>query len=272
MRANRVGVIARCDNKQALDLASDIVDHIKGRLEVFLDHKTGRCLGIEGVTINEMGADILISVGGDGTILHAIQHMSDPIPILGINMGVVGFLSDVTPEDALKVIDDIIENGFAVEERTRLAVSVNSETLPPATNEVVVVTSRPAKILEFEIFVDGHLLEDVRADGVVFATPTGSTAYAMSAGGPIIDPHVDASVIVPLAPFKLSARPWVIPADRNVELVLTLPGKGAVVVVDGQYNYDVKSGDHICITKAEKPARFVRVSEDFYEKVRIKLA
>lgn len=272
MRAHRIGIIARCDSQEALYLARNLRDYLEKRVEeVQLDHKTGSCLQMEGTPIHKMHADLLISIGGDGTILHAIQHMNDPIPLLGVNMGAVGFLSSVMPENMFKVIDEILENGFDVEERLRLSVSVNDMELPNATNEVVVVTARPAKILEFEVYVNGKLLEEVRADGVVVATPTGSTAYAMSAGGPIIDPQVEASVIVPLAPFKLSARPWVIPADQHVELVLKLPGKRAVAVVDGQHSYEVDSGDHICINRAEQPAKFVRVGEDFYEKVRNKL-
>ncbi|WP_369424598.1 NAD(+)/NADH kinase, partial [Methanothrix sp.] len=149
---------------------------------------------------------------------------------------------------------------------------LRGERLPPATNEVALITSSPAKMLDFEIKVNGSPLERLRADGMIFATSTGSTAYAMSAGGPIVDPHLDAIVLVPVAPFKLSARPWVIRGDSVIEVDLKLPGKEALVVVDGQTMATVTHGDEIVMRRAERPARFVKASRDgFYEKVKAKL-
>jgi NAD+ kinase len=187
-------------------------------------------------------------------------------------MGTIGFLVDVAPDDSLSVIDRVL-SGFEVEERSRLGIVVNDEILPCATNEVVIITANPAKMLSYRIFVDKSHLEELRADGVVFATPTGSTAYAMSAGGPIIDPRVDGMVIVPLAPYKLSSRPWVLPASCEIKVELTIPKKEAVLVIDGQYSRTIKEEDMIIIAKADKPARFVKTREDgFFEKVRNKLA
>ncbi len=128
-------------------------------------------------------------------------------------------------------------------------------------------------MIEFEILVDGSLMEDFRADGVIIATSTGSTAYAMSAGGPIVDPRVDAIVMVPMAPFKLSSRPWVIPGDSTIEVKLKLPLKEALVVVDGQSATTISINDSLIISKADTPARFVKVGKDgFFEKVKSKLA
>ncbi len=128
-------------------------------------------------------------------------------------------------------------------------------------------------MLEFEIIVDDSLLESLRADGLLFATSTGSTAYAMSAGGPIVDPRVDAVVLVPLAPFKLSARPWVLPAESVIKVDLDLPEKEALVVIDGHNVATISKKDHITISRAETPARFVKAREGgFYEKVKSKLA
>jgi len=144
--------------------------------------------------------------------------------------------------------------------------------MPRATNEIALITASPAKMIEFEILVDGSLMEDFRADGVIIATATGSTAYAMSAGGPIVDPRVDAIVLVPMAPFKLSSRPWVMPGGSVIEVRLKLPEKEALVVVDGQSSTSVSSQDRIVISKAKTPARFVKVAEGgFYAKVKSKL-
>ncbi|MCX9011108.1 MAG: NAD(+)/NADH kinase [Candidatus Methanoperedens sp.] len=275
MHMKRIGLISRCDRDDVIAFIENIVAHLRPKAEVLIDTKTAEKLRQKGTPMSEMrkkGAEFIIAVGGDGTVLRGIQKMDDPLPVLGINMGTIGFLVDVNPEEAIDVIDRIL-SGFEVEERSRLAIRVNDEPLPPATNEVVVITANPAKILSYKIFVDKNQLEELRADGIVFATSTGSTAYAMSAGGPIVDPRVDGTVIVPLAPFKLSARPWVVPANSEIRMELTIPKKEAVIVIDGQYTRKINVDDKISITKAEKPARFVKTRKDgFYEKVRSKLA
>ncbi len=271
----RIGLISRCDRDDVIDFVRDLVSHLRSKATVLIDMKTAEKMQEMGTPVAEMrkkGAEFIISVGGDGTVLRGIQKMDDPLPVLGINMGTIGFLVDIAPIEAQEVIDKTL-SGFEVEERSRLSIMLNDEYLPPATNEVVIITANPAKMLSFKIFVDKSPLEELRADGVVFATSTGSTAYAMSAGGPIVDPRVDGTVIVPLAPFKLSARPWVVPAKSEIRLELTVPKKEAVIVVDGQFTRKIKEDDKILITKAEKPARFVKTRKDgFYEKVRSKLA
>lgn len=270
----KIGLISRCDRKEVLDLVDEIVKCLKS-VEILIDPRTAEKLNLEGTQIADMRkkeAEFIVSIGGDGTVLRSIQKMDDPLPVLGINMGTIGFLVDVAPEDSIAVIERIL-SGFEVEERSRLSIKVNDEMLPFATNEVVILTANPAKMLSYRIFVDDIHLEELRADGAVFATPTGSTAYAMSAGGPIIDPRVDGTVIVPLAPFKLSSRPWVVPAESAIRMELIVPKKEAVIVIDGQYTRNIKEDDTIIITKADIPARFVRTRKDgFYEKVRSKLA
>lgn len=270
----KVGIISRCDREDVISFVRELVKHLESKAELFIDSSTAEKLHYKATPIAEMrskGVEFIISIGGDGTVLRGIQKMNDPLPILGINMGTIGFLVDVSPEDSFEVIDKVL-SGFEVEERSRLAIRMNHEVLPPATNEVVIITASPAKMLSYRIFVDENQLEELRADGVVFATPTGSTAYAMSAGGPMLDPRVDGTVIVPLAPFKLSARPWVVPAESKITVELTLPKK-ALVVIDGQFTTAIEEDNKIYITKADKPARFVKArKEGFYEKVRSKLA
>jgi len=268
-----VGITARCDRPQALSLASQIISYLGGRVEVLVETDTANCLGLEGTPVWQMkdrGAEFIITVGGDGTILRTIQSMPDPLPVLGVNMGEIGFLVAVSPERCFETLQEVLE-GFEVVERSRLAVELNRQQLPPAVNEVVVITAHPAKILSYQVYIDSKKLERLRADGIIFATATGSTAYAMSAGGPVVDPRVDATVIVPLAPFKLSSRPWVVPGSSEIKVELTLPDKEAVVVVDGQYTQNIGLEDKLRLTRAKIPARFVKTGEDFYEKVKNKL-
>ena len=273
----KIGFVSR-QKSESVHLVKLLICHIEAKgldIEIFVDQDIALMIGRQGTSVEEMErqkVDFIVSVGGDGTILRTIHKMVDPLPILGINMGTLGFLVDVEPKDALETLDHLIK-GFEVDSRSRLKVLLNGICLPPAINEVALLTASPAKMIEFEIIVDGALMEDFRSDGIVIATSTGSTAYAMSAGGPIVDPRVDAIVLVPVAPFKLSSRPWVIPGGSTIEVKLKLPEKEALMVIDGQSTTTISVKDTIVISKAKTPARFVKVTRDgFYAKVKSKLA
>jgi NAD+ kinase len=269
----KIGFVSRHE-VESLHLVEMLVNRLRPQAEIFVEPDIAAQIGVAGTSVEEMEkseVDFIVSVGGDGTILRTIHKMAAPLPILGINMGTLGFLVDVEPEDAIKTLEHLLM-GFEVDARSRLKVLLNGRCLPPATNEVALLTSSPAKMIEFEIIVDGCIMEDFRADGVIVATSTGSTAYAMSAGGPIVDPRVDAIVLVPVAPFKLSSRPWVIPGGSSIEVGLKLPDKEALVVIDGQSTTTISPKDTVEISKAETPARFVKVGRDgFYAKVKSKL-
>ncbi|MDY6930520.1 MAG: NAD(+)/NADH kinase [Halobacteriota archaeon] len=269
IKPKKVGIVSRFDDPEKLKLARNIADIIEGSVEIVPDVNAITELDLEECRTDYKDADLIICIGGDGTILRTLQLSSKQIPILGVNMGTVGFLADITPEEATGVIEDALV-GFETEEKARLVIEIDGEELPYAMNEAVVLTSRPAKILRFTILIDGSELETLRADGVVFATPTGSTAYAMSAGGPIVDPRVDATIIVPLAPYKLAARPSVVPAKSEVLLKLH-EAKEATIVIDGQYNREVSRDEVIEITRSNVPALFVKTDKTFFYKVRNKL-
>jgi NAD+ kinase len=276
VRAIKIGFVSRHE-PESVQLVQMLIRQIKSlekTTDILVDEDIASQIGVVGASVElmeESRVDFIISVGGDGTILRTIHKMKDPVPILGINMGTLGFLVDVEPKDAIKALQHLL-NGFEVDERSRLQVLLNGGCLPPATNEVALLTASPAKMIEFEIMVDGALMEDFRADGVIIATSTGSTAYAMSAGGPIVNPRVDAIVLVPMAPFKLSSRPWVIPGNSTIEVRLKLPEKEALVVIDGQSTTTISVNDTVVVSKAETPARFVKAGRDgFYAKVKSKL-
>ena len=273
----KIGFVSR-QKTESVNLVKTLIDHIESKkegIEIFVDTDIALMINRQGTSVEEMEqlkVDFIVSVGGDGTILRTIHKMVDPVPILGINMGTLGFLVDVEPKDAIETLNHLI-HGFEVDFRSRLKVILNGICQPPAINEVALLTASPAKMIEFEIIVDGALMEDFRSDGIVIATSTGSTAYAMSAGGPIVDPRVDAIVLVPVAPFKLSSRPWVIPGGSTIEVKLKLPEKEALMVIDGQSTTTISVKDTIVISKARAPAKFVKVTRDgFYAKVKSKLA
>jgi NAD+ kinase len=271
----RIGVVSRLDVDESVKLAGEIADFLlEENVETFIDTPLAERLGKSedlSCPLLEMGVDMIIAVGGDGTILRTQNLISSKkIPIFGINMGTVGFLTEIDPEDAFSAIKEILSGNYFVEKRTQLQIW-HSQKIHSALNEVVLMTRRPAKMLHIQISVDEEVAEELRADGLIIATPSGSTAYSMSAGGPIVDPRVEAFIIVPICPFKLGARPMVVPDGAQIKVKLLKEGKKAIAVIDGQFEEEINYMDEIIFRKSSSCAYFVRLSKDFYRKVREKL-
>ncbi len=213
--------------------------------------------------------DLVIVVGGDGTILLTAQHLPEPVPLVGVNWGEVGFLADLEPDEAFSFLQRLPAI-IPVEERMRISLSIDGTYLGDALNEALIVTDRPAKMLTFLIHIDGVLAERFRADGLLISTPTGSTAYAMSAGGPIVDPKVHEFLIVPLAPFMLSNRPHLIDSSRSVRITLEAE-KPAKIVIDGLIVHHIGEKSIIDVHRSTSPALFVDTGLNFFEKINRKL-
>ncbi|MHC1610065.1 MAG: NAD(+)/NADH kinase [Candidatus Methanospirareceae archaeon] len=269
LHPKRIGIVCK-GGEEDVSVLEDLIEAAGERVEVILDEATADKLQKRGMKIEEMDVDLLICIGGDGTILRALHALKSPTPVLGINTGAIGFLAEVQPEDSVSTLRGLLE-GFEIERKERLSATISGAEarIPYAMNEAVVITSKPGKMLHFAIFIDGEELERLRADGVIFATPTGSTAYAMSAGGPIVDPKVNATIIVPIAPFKLSARPTVVDISSEISLEL-LEMKDAELVIDGQFYRAIGRGERIIITRGE-PALFVKVWDKHFLRLRDKL-
>jgi NAD+ kinase len=266
----KILLVSRVDNRDALVFAENIRTVLKKNgSDVVFDNDTAESLGYEGLSLEDAHADVAIVIGGDGTILRTIQKMERPVPVIGVNWGEVGFLADLEPVEALEFIQTL-PSGFSVEERMRISLSNDSTFLGNALNEALIVTTRPAKMLMFSIIVDGITTEQFRADGLLISTPTGSTAYAMSAGGPIVDPRIQGFLLVPLAPYLLSSRPHVISSNRRLEIKLE-SSKPASLVIDGQATFELGTSMTITVKRSEQPALFVDVKRNFFEKVDKKL-
>ncbi|MGB0652379.1 MAG: NAD(+)/NADH kinase [Thermoplasmatota archaeon] len=240
------------------------------------DHADGEEPTTQGRTVEEMhhDVDLFITVGGDGTILY-VQQRSDK-PVFAVNAGAIGFLTEVEPAQATAGIDRVLAGDYKIDERRKLAARLGDRALPDAANEVTLQTSRIAKLIQFRIKVDGELMDTLRGDGVILSTATGSTGYAMSVGGPLVHPRLKGVVVAPIAPFRLAARPWVIPDDSTIEVTLLERdssdlAKPAKVVVDGQHGFEVATGETVTINTSDQAARFVRLGSSFYERVRNKL-
>ncbi|PKL58410.1 MAG: NAD(+) kinase [Methanomicrobiales archaeon HGW-Methanomicrobiales-5] len=266
----RLILVSRIDNADAIAYLRNVKKVLEqDGVEVFFDMDTAVVLGETGVPLADTTADAVIIVGGDGTILRTIQQMCHPVPVIGINYGEVGFLADLDPSNAIDFVRTL-SRGFSVEERMRITLSGDGICLGTALNEALIVTTRPAKMLRFSIIVDGITTEQFRADGLLISTPTGSTAYAMSAGGPIVDPRIQGFILVPLAPYLLSSRPHIISSDRRLEVRLEST-KPANLVIDGQQTIELGTSMTIEVKPARFPARFVDVGRNFFEKVDNKL-
>lgn len=275
----KIGIVANYDSDESIKVAKEVFNFLKKKeIEILIEENIAKKIGEKGRKIENLNSsDFVITIGGDGTILRTFQRIKKPVPLIGINTGEVGFLTKLEKDDYKEELTNLIK-GFDIEERSRLGVKLKprgkekTEDFSPAVNEVVIATSEPAKMLQLRAILDGNEIEKFRADGLVVSTPTGSTAYSMSAGGPIVDPKVSAFILVPLAPYKLSARPFVVPSNSKLEVELLRKGKEADVVIDGQKVKKIKERDKIIFREAKKPAPFVKTDKaDFYSKVRKKL-
>lgn len=275
----KFGLVANPNINAAVKIAKDIIEYLKNKVDLLITqelytHLSSK-INITGMNsssldeFNNHNLDILIAIGGDGTILHALHKCN--AKIFGINAGVVGFLTEVHIKDAIKSLDRILNDDFIIEQRIRLKTMLNDRVLEPATNEAVLHTAEIAKMRLYKIQVDNTQAMTLRADGIIIATPTGSTSYAMSAGGPIVDPKVGAFIIVPIAPFKLSARPIVVSSSSMISIQLLQSRRNSVLVIDGQEDYEVTPDDLLKFTISEIPAEFIRFDPNFYRLIEEKL-
>ena len=217
--------------------------------------------------------DLIIVFGGDGTLLNsARQYLNYEIPILGVNMGNVGFLTDISVDNFDLAIKEILSGKFKIEERNLVSAKFNENHLY-GLNEVVIHSGAYAQLMRYRLSVNKKAVYEQRSDGLIVATPTGSTAYSLSAGGPIIHPSLDVWTILPMLPQSLSSRPFIISSDENVEMELFEgPNKNAKICVDGQADINLSYKEDISISKMEKTLKLVHPkSNDFFEACREKL-
>ena len=217
--------------------------------------------------------DIVVVFGGDGTLLNAARkYLNYDIPILGINMGNVGFLTDISTDNFEKTIKEVLDGNYKIEERNLVSAKFGNNHLY-GLNEVVIHSGAYAQLMRYRLNVNDRVVYEQRSDGLIIATPTGSTAYALSAGGPIIHPSLDVWTILPMLPQSLSSRPFVISSDEKVEMDLfDGPNENAKICVDGQDDIDIPYGEKILISKMEKTLKLVHPNDnDFFEACREKL-
>lgn len=268
------GLVVRYDRKKALRLADDLAKYLQAKtLDVYAEDTLKGKMNAEAkfIPLKDMKTDFIITIGGDGTILRTCVSIPRPAPpILGINMGVRGFLAEVEPKEAFTAIDRCQNGDFEIENCMKLAVTVDGIKLPDALNEIVVLADEPAKLLYTRIIKDQESILNCQADGLMISTQTGSTGYSLSAGGPVLDPDVDAFVLTPICPLS-AFRPIVFPADSNLTIQVARPRK-IVVLIDGRYRQLVSSRlPTLTVTRSKYQTSFIRFKENFYHRLRSRL-
>lgn len=275
----KIGLVAHLKKKKALEVSKNIIELVHGMegkgkgISLVVDSDLNEELGdvsFPSAPVEEMDCRMVFCVGGDGTLLRTLQKTN--LPVLGINVGSLGFLMEVPPQNVKEALNEIMEGNFVVEDRTRLKTLLNDERLPDATNEAVVATSTPSKIQEFEFYIDMEWAQSLRADGIIISTPTGSTSYALSAGGSVLDPRLSALEIVPIAPFRINSRPIIIPDQSTISLKVKHKWRTAQLVIDGAHRKSIRNKDQLLFTKSKEKTRFIRFDTNFYRKFQEKIA
>jgi len=282
IKIKTIGIIAKDKSSAVKQTVTRLVDFlVQKKCDIVYDNSTeGLVENVNIVNRSNLAkqSDLAIVVGGDGTFLSAVRSLADHnIPVLGINLGRLGFLVDISPDDMLQHLEQIMHGEYVDECRFLLQAQVerNGEVISQADafNDVVVHIRDVARMIEFNTYINGQFVNYQRADGLVVSTPTGSTAYALSSGGPLLHATLDAMVLVPICPHTLTNRPLVINADSKVEIIIGESKQStSQVTFDGQTAFDVKPGDKIVIQKKQSNIHLIHpASYDYYEILRAKL-
>lgn len=277
---NKIGIVSRKNLEKHQQVFKRLVSYLekKGK-EVYLEQRVADLMGQKKYRKLELGKtpiDLALVMGGDGTILRVISKMKKiETRFFGINMGHLGFLSEIPPVQIAKTLDKIFAGKYSVDDRMMLHISLerNGKAIKQfnSLNEVAITQATLCRLITLNTKVDGRKLAKFRADGLLIATPTGSTAYNLSAGGPILHPSLNASILTPINPHSFNQKPIVIPSSKKIEITVDSDYKAMNMTIDGQSNVVVKEGDKITISEGGK-ATFLRLpTENYFKNLRNKL-
>lgn len=272
-----VGILSKPRKEEVCAVIPRLAEWLQQRkVEVLYDSIAAACFSPreKETKIEEMAsrADLLIVLGGDGTLLAAARQFTErEVPILAVNLGGMGFLTSVTLEEAFPLLEVV----FAGKHRLSPRMMLHAEVLrggkiikqQRALNDAVVAKAAMSRILDIDVFADGEFLARYRSDGLIVSTPTGSTAYSLAAGGPILVPVLHAFVLTPICPHMLTNRPLVLPDTVKIELDFSALDEPAYLTLDGQVGVELQRGDHITVTKSANRVMLVRPQEKTFFKV-----
>jgi len=284
---DRVGIVVKPHQPEALKTLCSIVEwlHERGIKLVGgpdiqrdqIQHETGCAIEVMAPEQLSDSVDLVIVLGGDGTMIATARMLGDKnVPVLGINYGGLGYLAEFRIEELFTALQSILSGSFAIEQRVMLAVELwrgeEPVTRNRVLNDVVINKSALARIIEIEASLNTHFVNSFRADGLIVSTPTGSTAYNLSAGGPVIYPSMNAIVITPICPFTLSNRPIVVPDESVIELRLITQNEDVALTLDGQVGFPLKPEDRVVIRKSSNTFNLVQpMNRNYFDVLRDKL-
>lgn len=274
-------IISRPDRPEVGELVSGLLRWLNEHgYTVVTDPETAQfCPGMEIVARTEMGSrdlDLLVVLGGDGTLLSAARSTAAiDVPILGVNLGSLGFLTEVPPQSMYNMLDAIAAGEAKVESRALMKCELvrNNEVIGSylVFNDTVLNKTTLARLNTYELYLDKIFVSSYSSDGVIVSTPTGSTAYSLSAGGPIVMPTVSAILITPVAPHALTHRPLVVPDSSEIEILLRSDDGAAYLSLDGQPGIDLHNGDRVRCRRSQHKVNLFRTGSDFFQILRSKL-
>jgi NAD+ kinase len=274
----KVGIISRPRRADIARVVPPLIEWLRAHgAEVICDSETGDCIGaITGQTLRREQlpacSDLLIVLGGDGTLLSAARLVADrQVPILPVNLGGLGFLTTVPLDDLYTILEEIFSGKNRMSERVMLEAQIvrggSIIRRQIALNDAVLNKAALARIMDVALHVDGEYVTTYKADGLILSTPTGSTAYSLSAGGPIVYPTVEAFVVTPICPHTLTNRPLVIPDTAKIEIDFQAEDDAVFLTLDGQIGIELVNGDQIVVRKASEKLRLVLPSKKTYFQV-----
>ncbi len=277
---NRIGIVVKANKPEAVSLAKELAEWLNGReIQVYVDEEIGAPIPHSlSCPRREMSrwVSLLIVLGGDGTLLSAVRAIGgENIPILGVNLGGLGFLTEITLDELYPVLEQILAGRMETESRMKLNATVlrRGERVGSycVLNDVVITKSALARIIDLRTDVNGIYVATYRGDGVIVSTPTGSTAYSLAAGGPIVYPSMDSILITPICPHTLTNRPLLVPDRSTVELVLESEESDVRLTFDGQVGFALQPRDQVIVTKAREQVFFIKPPDkDYFQILRTK--
>jgi NAD+ kinase len=274
----RVLIVGKRDSPRSIPAVRRVARLVERHgVEAVFDARTAADLGRRTRSGDAARADLCVVVGGDGTMLSAARSLRGrPVPILGINLGGLGFMTETGPEEAETLLGEVLDGRYNVDRRMTLEADLlrrgRNVARQSVLNDVVVTKSALARMIDLKVTIDRQIVTVYRADGLIVSTPTGSTAYSLSAGGPIIHPDMDALMIAPICPHTLTMRPLVVPASARVEITLETADSEVFLTLDGQVGYPLRAGDRVRVHRGGQPVLMVRSRRrTYFEVLRRKL-
>ncbi|MDP1759391.1 MAG: NAD(+)/NADH kinase [Thermodesulfovibrionales bacterium] len=276
----KIGIVSKAGRSEPIEILKDFLPWLNNKgIEVFLDTEIASLLKMKGYPRSEMPSlvDMIIVLGGDGTMLNVARLVCERgVPILGVNLGGLGFITEVQKEEVCNAMDKTLSGEYSIEDRMMLTAHIHrhGEKIAEYTvlNDVVINKGALARIIDLETYINKTYVTIFKADGLIVSTPTGSTAYSLSAGGPVLYPTLDCIILTPICPHTLTNRPTVLPDDALIEIILKSVSEDVFLTLDGQVGFSLRKDDVVEIKRSPFKTRLVIPFErDYFQILRTKL-